>query len=283
VSAGDLRAANENEAGRAARLLVREGAARSEDEVREAWRRAPWRLQVTGQGEIATLERWREHSAALWVTGLWCSERRIGDLIRQLRGLATRQGFDTILSPIVPSSAQAPYEAAGMRVVEEGVTLARDLTTAGELMLPDSAGVSLRRADPSDVGLLLALDAECFDRFWRYDESRLADALARERGSIAESNGKPIGYTLCTVDRDLGVLGRLAVGPESRRQGAGTLLVRDAVQYLEARGVQRVTVSTQVHNAAARELYRQVGFTEAPEKWALLASDSDEVAEGPPQ
>ena len=81
---------------------------------------------------------------------------------------------------------------------------------------------------------------------------------------MAESGGEVVGYTLCTVRRGEGSLGRLAVRPELQGQGIGAVLLEDAVAYLERAGADRVTLCTQAENVRSRRLYAHAGFREVP-------------------
>ena len=83
------------------------------------------------------------------------------------------------------------------------------------------SSVRLRPAERWDLEDLLAVDAACFDGFWRYGEPELVELLATERAVIAQTDsGELIGYTLATVSRGAATLGRLAVSPQARATGA---------------------------------------------------------------
>jgi len=57
-----------------------------------------------------------------------------------------------------------------------------------------------------------------------------------------------------------------------RRQGLATFLVGEALRQLYAYGVSRCQVQTMAHNAAARSLYKQLGFAEKDEGIVLRKS-----------
>lgn len=134
--------------------------------------------------------------------------------------------------------------------------------------------VRVRRCTQSDVPDLDAVDCACFAPFWAYGAQRISSYVEAERVVIAEIGGRAIGYTLCTVERGSGTLGRLAVLPEKRRQGIGACLVADAVSAMLATGAAAISLCTQQDNHAARNLYRGMGFRELPGKLVLLIGEA---------
>ncbi|TDB36860.1 MAG: GNAT family N-acetyltransferase [Actinobacteria bacterium] len=234
----------------------------SREEFEAAWREAPWRVQVSEAGDAAVLDRWREHSGLLAIQGLWCAERTMPAIVRDLVSLARSQGFDGVLSPLVPERLVEPYREAGMAVIHRGITmrLERPSSHAPE----PSVAAQLRIAGPADEAAIEAIDHACFDEFWRFDRRMLVRYLADQRAVLATRHGAPIGYTLCTVSNGDGMLGRLAVLPAERGRGVGALLLSDAVAYMARAGARVVTLYTQEENVPSRALYARGGFRELP-------------------
>ncbi len=236
--------------------------------------KAPWRVRVSSAGAAAVLERWRDGSDILAIRGLWCAESAIPGFVAQLADVARAQGFARLMSPLVPADACRAYVSSGMAVAERLVSLRVDRPVAAKLDAPLPAGIRLRRSCAADVDALDAIDRACFEPFWAYGAERIATYIAQERVHVAESDGRPIGYTLCTVERSSGTLGRLAVLPEHRRAGLGTYLVVDAVRAMLEADAAAVTLCTQEDNVAARSLYRSQGFREMPGGLVLLISQA---------
>jgi ribosomal-protein-alanine N-acetyltransferase len=233
----------------------------SRDALEVFWREAPWRVQVSDAGDAAVVERWRRHLGLLAVRGLWCAERDMPDILGDLLSLAHTQGFEDLLSPLVPEELVGPYEAAGMHVAHRGVTMRAGRPRHREAVL--APGVAMRLAGEPDLDDILVADEASFMPFWRYDAPSLAMLLTTHRTVIATSAGEVIGYTLCTVDRDEGMLGRLAVVPRERGRGIGAALLDDALGYLSRAGVRGVTLHTQEENHVSRALYESRGFRQA--------------------
>lgn len=267
-----MHTADERELGRTWAAVRMSHLADSREELEALWRAAPWRVQVSEAGDAAVLGRWREHSGLMAIQGLWCAERDIPAIIGDLRSLARAQGFSAVLSPLLPEGFVAPYAEAGMTVVHRGVTLRleRPVDTASESV----DGVSLRVGGPADTRAVLAVDLSCFDEFWRFDEAMLRGYLERERAVLAIRGDTVIGYTLCTVSRKEGMLGRLAVLPAERGLGVGALLLGDAVGYMARAEARAVTLYTQEENVSSRALYARYGFRETPGVSCFLTTEA---------
>jgi len=257
-----MRAADERELGAVWAAVGAAHLFKTREDFEAVWRDAPWRIQVSEAGDAALVGVWRSHSGLLAVQGLWCAERDMASILRDLGSLARSQGFSGLLSPLVAEGLSAPYVAAGMQVVHRGITLRLD--RPGDQEPPAVPGVGLRLAGAADIEALERVDGACFDDFWRFDAPTLRRYLAAERATAAIRGGSVIGYTLCTVSRGDGMLGRLAVMPEERGRGIGALLLGDAVAFMARAGARAVTLYTQEENVSSRALYARGGFRELP-------------------
>ncbi len=233
----------------------------------------PWRIQVSGNGEAAVLERWRDHLDVLAIKGMWCTADRMPVLIDELTDVAAGQGFGRLLSPLVSADVAPAYEAGGMRPFEHIVVLRRDRIAGDVASMPAPAGTCIRPATPLDLDALLDLDATCFDEFWRYDVAKVQRHFAEDRLMVAEKDGVVIGYTLATVIRESATLGRLAVSPACRGQGIGAALLSDALGYFARAGADSVTLCTQEGNSVSRRLYFSAGMRELPARLLFLIRD----------
>lgn len=228
------------------------------------WEAAPWRVRVSRGGEAAVLGRWRSHLDLLAIRGLWCPNRRIPVLLEDLRTVACERGFSRLLAPLVPDDAVAPYLSAGF-VERQRIVVYRAQPLAG-VARPAPAGVALRAGTAADRAAVAALDAACFDSFWRYDAEALREYQESERLGIAEAAGKVIGYTLSTVHGAEATIGRLAVEAAHRGRGVGSALLADSVLDAARKGALAVTLCTQEENEESRRLYRRAGFRESPKR-----------------
>jgi ribosomal-protein-alanine N-acetyltransferase len=238
----------------------------------------PWRVRVTDSGEAALIGRWRQHTDDCAVLGVWCGPRRVTSIASDLVEVAREQGFARLVGPLLREREADAYIRAGLLPVERIVVMRATLPTPQPLAAPTTDvpgipdGFAVRDATEADLETILAIDAECFDTFWRYDAPSLARFLARERLVVGTVGDSTVGYTLCTLRAGEGSLGRLAVVPSFRRGGIARALVAEALGWLGSRGARHVALSTQEDNTASRTLYRTIGFTEAGNRLLVCAS-----------
>jgi ribosomal protein S18 acetylase RimI-like enzyme len=247
------------------------------DELRAIHAKEPWRVRVTPQGEAVFLARWREHLDYCAVLGLWCRADRVPPLVADLERVARDMGFGHLLGPLVPEEYASPYLAGGLTVLERVLVLRLERPARVRPRAEAPVGVTARPATPRDLEGVIAVDAGAFDDFWRYDEASLRRYAVAERLSVAEREGRIIGYTLATVRGGEGTLGRLAVAGAERGRGCGRLLACEAVAWMAGERARAVTLSTQEHNTASRRLYGALGFRELPGALVAMISDPLDV------
>lgn len=251
----------------AARLFPDEAA------LRAAYRTRPWAIRVNARGDVAVLDRWRDHLDLAAIEALWCPHRDLPAAIADLDACATEHGFSGLVSPPVLEADVPIYRAAGLEVREMLETL--ELALVPHIPAAQPAGFTLRAASPDDITAILAVDATCFEPFWRYDRRLLERFCAAGGLALAEQDGECLGYTFVTVDRGSAVLGRLCVDPRFRRRRLGTQLLYSAVEGARSTGAQHVTLSTRSGNTAALALYRAAGFRLTGRRYAFLTLGND--------
>ena len=87
---------------------------------------------------------------------------------------------------------------------------------------------------------------------------------------VAESRRAPVGYISCHLDttNKHGSIGLVGVDEQTRGQGIGQALVKQALEWFLAQRMLTVTVVTQGRNIAAQRLYQKNGFfTESMQLW----------------
>ena len=149
----------------------------------------------------------------------------------------------------------------------------------------DSTPPTVRRATQADLphigrlgALLVAAHHEFDSRRFLAATSRTKDAYASYLGSqldapsaavfVAEHNGEVIGYAYVAVESydymslrgPAGVLHDIIVDPERRRAGVGRELLGAALEFVLARGLTQIVLSTAEHNEAAQRFFASVGF-----------------------
>jgi ribosomal-protein-alanine N-acetyltransferase len=148
------------------------------------------------------------------------------------------------------------------------VMLERDGGTAIELKPPTS--FPIRTMMPYDLPAVAEVDASAFDRLWKNTLPALERAYPQAIiATVAEMDGKTIGYQISTRN-PIGVhLARLAVQPSVQGHGVGYALVADLIHKAEQRGMSHLTVNTQSDNSASLALYQRMGFHETGERYPV--------------
>jgi DNA-binding MarR family transcriptional regulator/GNAT superfamily N-acetyltransferase len=159
----------------------------------------------------------------------------------------------------------APEQArlvGALRTVE--AVLQRD-APAGE--------ISLRTHRPGDMGWVVHAHGRIYAEEYGWDErfEALVAGIAkdfvekldpaRERCWIAEMDGEPVGCVFVVKkSRSTAKLRLLIVDPKARGRGLGRRLVEECIAFARARGYRRLVLWTQSNLAAARAIYKALGF-----------------------
>ncbi len=77
---------------------------------------------------------------------------------------------------------------------------------------------------------------------------------------VAEQNSQIIGACMAGYDGHRGWLYAVAVSPDLRRSGTGTLLVNAAIQQLENLGCVKVNLQIRPKNTSVAAFYKSLGF-----------------------
>jgi [ribosomal protein S18]-alanine N-acetyltransferase len=233
---------------------------------------SPWSVRVTERGEAAVLGVWRRHLDVLAMRGVFCSSSHIGVFVADARGLARERGLARVLSPLLPVDLLGPY-------LRERMQLSQRITAIqghSRSVLPADAplGATIRAGTVADLPAVTALDAVCFDEFWRYGPAEIDELFGAERLAVAQNDdGQLIGYTLATVSRGTATLGRLGVAPSARGHGVGRALVSDVARWAESLGAEVLSLCTQEENSAARRLYQATGLAEVRDVYGFAMGD----------
>ena len=129
---------------------------------------------------------------------------------------------------------------------------------------------SLRAMMIYDLPAVAEVDASAFEKLWQNSLPALEQAYPQAiLATVAETNGKVIGYQISTRNPYGVHLARLAVRPNMQGHGVGHALVVDLIQQAELRGLTRLTVNTQSDNAISLALYQRLGFHETGERYPV--------------
>lgn len=111
-----------------------------------------------------------------------------------------------------------------------------------------------------DVPEIAALEKVCFKVPWSEKSFRdeMSNKLAIYR--VAKDNGKCIGYAGFWNVSGEGGITNVAVLPEYRRQGIGSMLIAEMIKTAEALKLDLLTLEVRKSNTAAQGLYSKFDF-----------------------
>ena len=159
--------------------------------------------------------------------------------------------------------------SSGFREYQDIIVLQHSLTDAC-LGTPKRPGITIRPIRSTDMESVLHADQAAFENIWQVSAQGLAHACQiATYTSVAEMDGRVIGYQLSTSTPFSGHLARLAVLPEYQHNGIGTALVQDLQEYFLNMGIGELTVNTQNTNTTSLHLYQKLGFALTGERFPV--------------
>lgn len=120
----------------------------------------------------------------------------------------------------------------------------------------------VRDYKPEDFESLWRMDQECFPPGIAYSKQELR-AFIRNRGSftlVATNEREEVQGFIVAHCRSSGHVITIDVGPDTRRSGVGSLLLRSAEDRMRAAGCVAVGLETAVDNATALAFYKRHGY-----------------------
>ncbi|HET6793448.1 MAG TPA: GNAT family N-acetyltransferase [Acidimicrobiales bacterium] len=234
-------------------------------------------LRVISRGaERARTGPWRGDGQIAYLAPAGDAVPLSASFVRQCATELAHQGYSRVVTSALAAAETEGFLEAGFAVEQRLHLLSHDLRNLPEA--PVAAGFVIRRPRARERQLVLDVDAEVFDSFWRLDDAGLEEAIgATPRARFRVMVGSPeeprpvVGYAVTGRAHRRGYLQRLAVDTAHQGMGLGRALVVDGLRWLRRRMVDRVLVNTQVGNERALELYLRLGFRHEPEGLTVLA------------
>ena len=120
--------------------------------------------------------------------------------------------------------------------------------------------ITFRKMTHDDAEAVAALELKCFAMPWsRADFFReLKNELAEY--VVGELDKKIVAYAGAWVSFDQAEVMHIAVEPELRRQGVGTILFGELIKAVKKRGAKSITLEVRPSNVAAIKLYENFGL-----------------------
>ena len=164
-----------------------------------------------------------------------------------------------------PLSALPSLGFEQMTVIETYVKNNLDLPS-----MPHVPDLVIRPVSNGDFEELARLETAVFDPLWRFSQETMMIA-SRDATSfdVAFWGDRLVGYQISSGGRFGAHLVRLTIAPDLQGQGIGSAIFGHAIEAYRRRGVQHVTLNTQVDNAASHRLYKKFGFSATGEQMPL--------------
>ena len=223
------------------------------------WRAQPvaWIRTLLLHGEVPVLDALRELTAPLYV------------LLRRQGTTLAAVTLDEWSSPWL----RKPLVELGYQSMVEVVGYEKDHFDRPAV---GNRAVAIRRAEPSDLGAVLALDAACFPLPWVKGAEIFEPAIASSPCFLIAAFGEePVGYAFVTSHQagQLFHLVRIAVAPTYQGMGIGIRLLAEIVDFCASRHADVLTLNTQADNYTAQRLYEWFGFVRTGERQTVLGLD----------
>jgi ribosomal-protein-alanine N-acetyltransferase len=148
------------------------------------------------------------------------------------------------------------------------------------------AGATIESATTDDLPALVALENRCQTHPWT--ERGMRDALSpvagrgevlvlRESWTANDPHRGIRAYCSYQVVADEAHIHNLAVAPEARRKGLARRLLAHALDVVAGHGARVVHLEVRDGNAAARALYRIMGFREVGKRTAYYSEPVEDA------
>lgn len=131
--------------------------------------------------------------------------------------------------------------------------------------------LKIRKMKLDDLSNVVHIDDISFTSCWKFSAATITLAFEQSAYStVAEFEGKMVGFQISNADLYRAHLTRLAVLPEFRNQGIGACLVSDMLWHFSVPWIHQITVNTQYDNQSSIHLYQRAGFNYLGESFPIL-------------
>ena len=120
--------------------------------------------------------------------------------------------------------------------------------------------ITIQPMTKEDIDMVANLEKDTFSSPWSYEN--LQESLNRDNYYflVAKEDSMVVGYIGMYAILDEGDITNIAVNKDFRRQGIGTMLLKEMLWTAKKNNLVTVTLEVRVSNENAISLYKQQGF-----------------------
>ena len=127
----------------------------------------------------------------------------------------------------------------------------------------ETAQFILRELTSDDATAAAELDKKCFGKGDAFSRNYFLYAALNSQAAyfVAETDGEIIACAGAEIDDDGSAeIESIAVAPDYRRQGIGTLILSKLIDTIKERGAKVICLEVHTNNTPAINLYKHFGF-----------------------
>ena len=138
--------------------------------------------------------------------------------------------------------------------------------------------LTIRPARLYDVPAIARIERASFTHPWSAEEIT-RDVIENERAfvAVAELDGETAGYADMWIIADEAQLYNIAVAPEFRGRGIGSIILRYMAEKAESMGCAVMLLEVRRSNVPAVSMYRREGFRESGIRKGYYAEDYEDA------
>ncbi|HEY7585089.1 MAG TPA: ribosomal protein S18-alanine N-acetyltransferase [Candidatus Deferrimicrobiaceae bacterium] len=125
------------------------------------------------------------------------------------------------------------------------------------------AGFRIREMKPEDLDEVMAIEAVSFPTPWsrRLFEEEIERDFSDALVAVSTEGEGVLGYTICWNVADESHLLNIAVRPDARGRGVGSVLVAECIRRGAGAGAGRIHLEVRAGNVPAIRMYERKGFS----------------------
>ncbi len=139
------------------------------------------------------------------------------------------------------------------------------------------SSVLVKRIEPTMLGSLSALEAECFSHPWSSESLELLCSESAVGFAVLDENDRVLAYAGMLTVLDEGQITNVAVLSEARRRGYASAVLSALLEFGATNGISSFSLEVRRGNLAAISLYEKHGFAVVGERKRFYADPVEDA------